>query len=275
MLLVSQIFIYPIKSLKGIEVTDARLSDRGLQYDRRWMLIDENNKFLSQRECSQMALMNTSIEADNLVVFQNENSENKCCFPLEPPPSSNTFAVTIWDDVCEAQAFSSDADQFFSDALKIKCRLVFMPASSHRKVETEFAVKDAITNFSDGYPILMIGQSSLDDLNSRLKDALPMDRFRPNIVFTGAAPFEEDMMEEFTINGTAFYAVKPCVRCVITTINQQTGLAGKEPMKTLSTFRRMVNEVLFGQNILYAGEGDLKIGDQIHIVKTRPAINFT
>ncbi len=142
-----------------------------------------------------------------------------------------------------------------------------MPDSTERKVDPKYALQDDITNFSDGYPILIIGQASLDDLNSRLADPLPINRFRPNIVFTGGTPYEEDGMEHFKINDLDFYGVKPSARCVVTTMNQETGIAGKEPLKTLATYRSKNNKVYFGQNVLMKGKGKINVGDPIEIIK--------
>ena len=147
-----------------------------------------------------------------------------------------------------------------------------MPESTKRKVEEAYAFNDDITSFSDGYPILLIGQSSLDDLNSQLAEPLPMNRFRPNMVIAGGQPFEEDTMAQFSINEINFYGVKLCDRCVITTTNQETGIKGKEPLRTLAKYRMTNNKVLFGQNVLCGGEGMISVGDQIKIVKTKPAL---
>ena len=147
-----------------------------------------------------------------------------------------------------------------------------MPESTKRKVEEAYAFNDDITSFSDGYPILLIGQASVDDLNSRLEEPLPMNRFRPNIVLAGGQPFEEDTMEQFSINEINFYGVKLCERCVITTTNQETSIKGKEPLKTLAKYRLTNNKVLFGQNVLCGGEGAIRVGDEIKPVKTKPAL---
>jgi uncharacterized protein YcbX len=141
-----------------------------------------------------------------------------------------------------------------------------MPDHSQRLVDFNYAQQNEITSFSDGYPLLIIGQASLDDLNQKLAQPLPMNRFRPNIVFTGGYPFQEDEMKAFEINDINFYGVKPCARCVITTIDQQTGEKNKEPLKTLSTYRMWDNKVYFGQNLLYNNTGTLHAGDKITLL---------
>ena len=167
MLSISQLYIYPIKSLGGIAVTSAIVTNRGLQYDRRYMLVDANNLFITQRELRTMALFRTDIEANELIVCHKDNPADKLRVPLVQEPSGLTTMVKIWDDWCEAQYINEGVDKWFSDKLSLSCRLVYMPASTKRKCNAAYAFNDEITSFSDGYPILLVGQSSLDDLNSR------------------------------------------------------------------------------------------------------------
>lgn len=269
---ISQLFIYPIKSLGGISVETTLVTDRGFRYDRRYMLVDEYNRFLTQREYPVMALLKTVIDGNDLLVHHKKSADLKLRLPLIPVNEGEETRVQIWDDICEAIYISPSADQWFSERTGISCRLVYMPETSRRLVDNRYVLKDEITSFADGYPILMIGQSSLDDLNNRMHEALPINRFRPNIVFTGGLPFEEDAMEHFIVNGIHGYAVKPCARCVITTTDQDTGISGKEPLKTLASYRRVNNEVWFGQNVLTEGNGSISVGDSIEVIKTRTAL---
>jgi uncharacterized protein YcbX len=269
---ISQLFIYPVKSLGGIAVDDALVTDRGLQYDRRYMLVDENNRFLTQREYPVMALLQTSIEGNDLLICNKKAIERKLKLSLIPAITAGKIKVNIWEDECDAVLVNQSADAWFTEQLGVPCRLVYMPDATKRKVDTNYALNDDITSFSDGYPILFIGQSSLDDLNSRLQEKLPMNRFRPNIVFTGGAPFEEDTMEVFVVNDISFFGVKPCARCVVTTTSQETGIIGKEPLKTLAIYRAAGNKVLFGQNLLTTGSGTVTIGDSIEVIQRRPAL---
>ena len=274
MLTVSQLFIYPVKSLGGILVSSAQLTDRGFQYDRRWMLVDEQNRFLTQRQYPQMALLQTGITDKGIAVWHKHNSIDQIVIPFLAPAGEREI-VAIWNDQCEAVFISQQLDAWFSSRLGIACRLVFMPDDSLRKVDTRYAVhKTDITTFSDDYPLLLIGQASLDDLNSRLENPLPMDRFRPNIVFTGGEPYEEDEMEHFTIADIRFYGVKLCSRCVVTTINQESIQKGKEPLKTLATYRTANNKIYFGQNVVYAGTGSVQIGDSVNIISRRNKPGF-
>jgi uncharacterized protein len=175
--------------------------------------------------------------------------------------------VQVWDDRCSAIAVSAEADAWFSRLLGQPCRLVFMPDETHRPVDREYAIDGEITSFSDAYPFLLVGKASLDDLNSRLEVPVPMDRFRPNIVFTGGQPFEEDEFHHFRINAIDFFGVKPCARCSVTTINQRTSEQGKEPLKTLAGYRSRNNKVLFGQNLVHKGRGMISTGQLLQVVR--------
>lgn len=273
MLSISHLYVYPIKSLGGIELSAARLTDRGIEHDRRWMLVDEDNRFLTQREFPQMALLRAAIHANELTVYEKGNEVDKISVKLYPT-GSELIKVQVWDDTCDAIQMNDDVNQWFSQKLNRMCKLVYMPDASKRGVDEGYALQEDLTGFSDGFPVLMIGQASLDDLNSRLEIAVPMNRFRPNIVFTGGTAFEEDTMKHFQINGIDFYAVKPCARCVVTTTDQETGITAKEPLKTLSTYRTGNNKVYFGQNILYKNEGIIKVGDELKVVQTKPGLQL-
>lgn len=265
----SEIFIYPIKSLGGISLSEALVEQRGLQFDRRMVLVDQNGIFITQRDFPQMALLKTTIRDKNLVVT-NSLSNHSIILPLNPDnnTSSERIRVKIWNDECEAVIVSKEADEFFSDMIGIKCSLMYMPENEFRLVDPErkYVSENHPVSFADGYPFLIIGQSSLDDLNKRLENPLPMNRFRPNFVFTGGQAFEEDEWKDFTIGDIKFKAVKPCARCVITTTDQQTAERSDEPLRTLSTFRKNGNKVLFGMNLVTYDEGKVKVGDKITLL---------
>jgi len=272
MLKVSQLFIYPVKSLGGIALNNAHITDRGFEYDRRWMLVDEHNLFISQRAVPEMALLKVQITDEGIKVsYQAKNSSYTIPFKAE----TNEFAdVTIWDDTCRGQFVSDEADAWFRKMLGFSCRLVYMPDETARITDPRYTSEKNITSFSDAYPFLMIGQSSLDDLNNRLDEQLPMNRFRPNIVFTGGTPFEEDMMNTFTIGNVTFHGVKLCDRCIMTTINQDTAVKNKEPLKTLARYRFKNHKILFGQNLVHDGLGEIAIGDEIRVSKLNDEERF-
>lgn len=265
MLQISHLFIYPIKSLGGIAMPSVNLTDRGLEYDRRFMLVDQQNQFLTQRTFPRMALLRTAIGNNKLVVFEKDQDDDQLILDISPVIGEK-IKVDIWEDQCEAYHIDSSADLWFSKKLQRNVKLVYMPDSSRRPVDKTYARQDDITSFSDGYPVLLVGQSSLDDLNSRLEEKVPMNRFRPNIVFTGGYPYQEDEMKHFKINNLDFYGVKTCGRCMIPTINQDTGVAAQEPIRTLSSYRTFNNKVNFGQNILHADRGLIHVGDELHLV---------
>ncbi|MCU0353566.1 MAG: MOSC domain-containing protein [Cytophagales bacterium] len=261
-LILSAIHVYPIKSLGGFAVDEARVEERGLQHDRRWMLVDADNRFLTQRTDPRMALLQVNIAGNQLIVSKKGGTDS-VGIPLQPE-SNEPLRVTVFDDTCDAVTVSHEADDFFSDYLRLRCRLVYMPDSSIRPVDARYAVADNHTSFSDGYPFLLIGQASLDDLNSRLAEPLPMNRFRPNLVVTTAEPHAEDTWREIQIGETTFFGVKPCGRCVVTTTNQETAEVGKEPLRTLATYRKSGNKILFGQNLVFGRVGGrVRVGDAV------------
>ena len=266
MLSVSQLFFYPIKSLGGIPVQHAMITDRGFQYDRRWMLVDRNNCFLTQRDLPEMALLQVELISDGLKIYHKEKTHLQITIPSYPK-LFETAEVEIWEEKCQVQFVSKEADEWFTKMLSFNCRLVYMPDTTILPVDKRYATHNEITSLSDGYPFLLIGQSSLDELNARLSDSLSINRFRPNIIFSGGAPYEEDCLEYFTINNIDFYGVKLCARCMITTINQENIQRSKEPLKTLATYRTRNNKIYFGQNLLHHGTGKISIGDALEVVK--------
>jgi uncharacterized protein YcbX len=266
-LYLQDIYIYPIKSLGGISVPHAQVEQTGLQYDRRWMLIDREGFFLSQRTFAQMAMLQVNIADDELVITHKRGLLIPLAIPLAIN-SGNEVAVQIWDDTCVALELHKEANEWFTHALGIDTRLVYMPATTKRLVDNNYASNNEIVSFADAFPLLIIGQSSLDDLNARLDTPVLMNRFRPNLVFRGGQAFCEDSFKTFRIGDVVFDAVKPCGRCLLTTIDQEEGLKGQEPLKTLSTYRQQKNKILFGQNLLQKNLGIIKTTDKIEIIST-------
>jgi uncharacterized protein len=264
LLTLSEINIYPIKSLGGISLNSSEVEERGLKYDRRWVLVDESNTFFTQRDFPEMALIKVSVEKEGLKLLH----KTKIVEPLYIPfdfNHSRKDKVIIWDDTVFGEFYNTQIDNWFSEILGIKCHLVKMPETTRRIVDESYANKK-IVSFADGYPFLVIGQSSLDDLNSRLEIPLPMNRFRTNFVFTGSKPFEEDIWKKFKIGDVVFQAVKPCARCVITTTNQETAERLHEPLLTLSKFRKFDNKVMFGMNLVCESIGEVKVGDKVELL---------
>jgi len=264
MLALSEIYIYPVKSLGGISVDSVIVEERGLKYDRRYLLIDENNVFMTQRDFPQLALLKLSFRENGFNVLNTQNN-SYTFIPFESDSKEN-ISVTIWDDVCSAVRVSKELDDWFSTAINKKCSLVYMPDDEKRIVEKKYINDEHIVGFADAYPFLIIGQSSLDDLNTRLDKPIPMNRFRTNFVFTGGKPYEEDNWKDFKIGELSFKAVKPCARCVITTTNQDTAERSNEPLKTLSEYRKINNKVMFGMNLVCRQTGSITVGNKIEII---------
>lgn len=271
MLQLSEIWIYPVKSLGGIALKEAKVTVRGLENDRRWLLVDENGLFLTQREHPELALFQPEMDSEFLkITHKGTQSETlKVSVTTDYSKLKSKVKVQIWEDEVEAYEVSDNANAWFSERLGFVAKLVYMPEENHRKVDPDYAVSaDNETAFSDGFPFLLIGQSSLDDLNSRLEIPVPIRRFRPNFVFTGGEAYEEEKWKEFTIASLDFYGVKPCGRCVMTTINPELGIfAGKEPLRTLSKYKKVGEKVIFGQNVIAKQGGAIVVGDLVEVCR--------
>lgn len=262
---IQDILIYPIKSLGGVRLEEAWVEEKGFQYDRRWMLVKEDGTFISQREFPQLALFQIAMAHDSLLVFDKRDRSSQIRIPFKQVLDEK-IKVSIWDDQVIAVRVGSEFDQWFSKKLSTKVLLVKMPEKTLRKVDPKYAKNGETVSFADGMPYLIIGQSSLDDLNSRLENPVPMNRFRPNIVFSGGKAFDEDKMNSIRIGDLDFSIIKPCARCVLTTVDQDSGKKGKEPLKTLSSYRTNNNKVLFGQNMVAMNKGKINVGDPLIVM---------
>ena len=258
----TQINIYPVKSLGGILLQSSRVDERGLKYDRRWMIVNENNQFITQRKYPQMSLLQPEIKENLLIINHKQNKVTPLTISLSPY-SEEEINVQIWKDNIPAIKYNSDVNEWFTKAIGLRCSLVYMPDTTKRKVNPRY-VDNQIVSFADGYPFLIIGEESLVDLNNRLKDPLPMNRFRPNLVFGGGEPSDEDVWKRFRIGGVEFRSIKPCSRCVVTTVDQDTSIKNNEPLNTLSQYREVNGKVMFGMNLVCEVTGKLKMGDQIN-----------
>ena len=262
---VSALNVYPVKGLKGIPLQEARCTDRGIEHDRRFMLVDPDGQFLSQREHPKMATVWTEIDADALSLSAPDMEELRV--PLRPDAKSKA-RVQVWSSTCDAVTVGQGADAWFSEYLGFACALVYMPDESKRYSNPKFGGDGKRVGFADGYAYLVTNEASLADLNAKLlaKDhsALPMNRFRPNIVVTGAAAFAEDDWGDLMIGDTTLRAAKPCGRCQVTTTDQATGeVRGPEPLATLATYRDSSFGVRFGMNLVTIREGTIRVGDTV------------
>lgn len=258
----SGLYIYPIKSASGISLPSAKVEERGLQYDRRWMLVDETGKFLTQRQFPRLALISVEIGENSLIV--KAPGMEALSVPLELNISTRLL-VQIWNDTCEAIPVGEKAAQWFSDFLSIPCQLVYMPYDSIRPVPPGYPMPTNQVSFADAFPFLLISEASLQDLNKRLATSVPMNRFRPNLVVSGCEAFEEDYWRLIRIGSIPFHVVKPCDRCSIVTVDQVQGIREKEPLRTLALYRRRNGKILFGQNLINGGLGSLHVGDSVEL----------
>lgn len=262
-MILSEINIYPIKSTKGISLHTAIVERRGIQFDRRWMAVDEAGRFLSQRDYPRLALVSTMIEANRLRVHAAGMPE--LSLPMRPE-SNEILQVRVHDDITTGRSAGEEAGKWFSNFLGVRCRVVFMTEEIVRPVSPDYARDGDIVSFADAFPLLLISQASLDDLNTRLAVPVPMNRFRPNIVVSGCGAYNEDRWKSIRIGGMIFHLIKPCSRCVTTTVDQETGIQGKEPLATLSQYRKIRGNVFFGQNVIPEKEGILNRGDTVEVL---------
>jgi uncharacterized protein YcbX len=266
-LTLSDLYIYPIKSLGGIRLTEAQISSRGLRHDRRWLIVNERNQFMTQRQTAAMAHLKVEPAYNGFLLRHNQRPELLPLFvPFEATPEKTLF-VTIWDDMVFAWRARPECDEWLSEALGQSCKLVYMSDMVRRDVEPELNPDSKLVSFADAYPYLLIGAGSLTELNSRLEEPVGMERFRPNLVFTGGEAYAEDSWQDFTIGEVPFRAVRGCGRCILTTIHQETAQKHpeREPLRTLASYRTQEGSILFGQHLTGPASGLLRLGDAVSV----------
>lgn len=260
---VSALSIFPVKSCRGIDLKKAVLDSRGFKFDRRWMITDASGRFLTQREHPRLSLIGVNQVADRLTLSAPGMKPMDIPLRVKDHP---LIQVIIWNDVVDAMTAGEESAAWISSFLGIPSRLVHMPDTSDRPVNPKYAFKNEQVHFADAYPIMLISEASLEDLNSRLETPLPMNRFRPNIVVAGCTPYEEDTWKRIQIGSAFFQIAKPCERCAITLVDQSTGIKGMEPLRTLSEYRNVDGKTLFGQNLIHEGNGEIQVGDTVTIL---------
>ena len=261
-----ELHIYPIKSARGISLKTARLDARGLELDRRWMLVDENGSFLTQRKIPRLALLHVEVREGHLAVQTDGLQELTVPFR---PESGVARRVRVWEDTVDAFDAGDDAARWFTSMMGRSCRLVHMADEAHRIADLRYARQESLVSFADAFPLHLSSQGSLDDLNSRLAEPVTMDRFRPNLVIDGCSPYEEDTWERIQIGPTTFHVAKPCARCAVPTVDQVTGKRGVEPLRTLESYRTRNGKVHFGQNLIHEGKGPLRVGDPLTVLSLK------
>jgi uncharacterized protein YcbX len=263
-----QLFVYPVKSLSGFAVNRWDVVKTGLRYDRKWMLIDENGVFLSQRSRPRMTLIRTRLTDNELIL----SAPGMPDFAIDLDDTGfDQVTCTVWHDTGVGGWLSPEADEWFSDFLHSRCRLVRQLDDVQRPVDARYGLATDQVAFSDGFPFLMIAENSLAALNQAMNLNLEMERFRPNLVVAGCPAYAEDTWREIAMGALNFRLPKPCSRCAVPTIDRVTAQYGKEPLATLNRVRKWQNKVYFGQNALHDQEGVLMVGDPVDIKVTGPA----
>ncbi len=259
----SGLHIYPIKSAAGIALSEAEVSDRGLKHDRRWMVVDPKGKFMTQRKHPRMALIRVGLTSQ---LELSAPGMADLALPLEPGAEAETLEVEVWGDRCPALAMGAEAQAWFSNFLETPCQLVYMPDHSQRPTAHGQLGDDKLVSFADAYPFLLISEASLADLNQRLAEPVPMNRFRPNLVVTGCEAFAEDGWKQIKIGEITFDLPKRCDRCSVPGVDQDSGIQNKEPLLTLAKFRLEQGKVWFGQNLLHHHSGELRLNTEIKVL---------
>jgi|SRR6266436_2990395 len=269
---ISALTIYPIKSCGGIVLETARIGQRGFYGDRAFMLVDPSGCFITQREQPRMALITPVLKEDGVLTVKAPGMQE---IAISATDTGKRREVVIWNDTCIAVDQGDEAAEWFSTFLCTVCRLVRMPEDYMRRVNPHYAISERDeVGFADGYPFLLTTVASLDDLNARLEQPIPMNRFRPNIVVRNTLPYAEDMWRKIRIGQTVFHIVKSCARCSIPTTDQVTARREKEPLKTLATYRNATRGVMFGQNLIHEHEGIIRVNDPVEIIEEAAAPNF-
>lgn len=264
---VSSLFVYPVKSCGGVSCAELRFDRRGPRLDRRWMVVDLDGKFLTQRQNPKLAGIQPKLTLEDFTREEPELSVSaqgmeELRLPFEP---HSRTTVQVWGFSGPAWDLGDEGATWFSDAIGQSCRLVRFADDVTRQTSQRHTSQASEVAFADGYPALLVSIESLRELNRRLPQPVPMNRFRPNVVVRDVQPFAEDTWATVHADNITLSVVKPCERCVITTIDQLTRASGKEPLKTLGQFRRQGGAVVFGQNCVHHAEGVLRVGDRLRV----------
>jgi uncharacterized protein YcbX len=262
-IIVNELAIYPVKSLGQISLSTSAIEAFGLQHDRRWMVIDAKHNMLTQRQQSRMCLIQVSPGEDNIVL----SAPGMQHIHIQRPDDTVKRQVTVWHDTCNAYDAGDAAAKWITHFLRVPCRLVYFPDDEHRSVDPKFANAQDKTAFSDGFPILLTSVASLEDLNNKMTSPINMRRFRPNIVVSGNITYAEDSWKRIKIGDITMRIVKPCSRCVIPSIDPNTGERGNEPTQALIKYRKKNNKVFFGQNVIPDCAGTISIGMPVEILE--------
>ena len=269
-----EIRVHPLKGAAGRRVDRVTLDAFGPRHDRRWMAVDPSGVFLSQRATPALARVGAAVDDDGALTLTAPGLPPLPVPPGGAGPGTGPRTVRIWDDDVAAEDCGHEAAAWLREALGEPARLVHLPEEGDRLVPAGYGRPGDRVAFADAFPLLVLARASLDDLNTRLPAPIPMDRFRPNLVIDGAAPYEEDRWRRIRVGDVELDVVKPCARCLVTTTDQRTGERGKEPLRTLAGYRRMDGKVWFAWNAIHRRRGELRVGDPVEVLETGPPPSF-
>ena len=262
-MIIESLHIYPVKALAGISLQEAEVTPRGLKYDRRFMLVTDDDRFITQRTHPQLTQFGVEIMGNDLMISHPESGRVQTSLTPASEPSGR---ATVWNDEVLVSKVRKEVDRFFSKALGESIRMVGMPDCSVRQVDLQYGEPGELVSFADGYPVLVLGRASIEELNTRLDNPVPIKRFRANIIVSGSGAWEEDSWKEVSAERVVLKMAKQCARCIVIRTDQQTGERSDEPMTTLLTYRRFDKKVMVGMNAIpdRGSEGlVLKVGQTI------------
>ena len=260
---VTEIHVYPVKSCCEWTLKEANIVSTGFKHDREWMVVEEDGYFISQRQFPKMATIRPSLSDGKLIL-----TAPGVARVVAPIISGPTKKAVIWENQCDVSDQGDEIAKWLSAFLGKSVRLVRMADGFERKLKEKYQKRGSeVVGFADSMPFLLTSEVSLADLNEKLQTPLPMDRFRPNIVISGDMPFEEDTWKKIRIGRVVFSVSKGCARCEITTINQQTGEKGSEPLETLGRYRTGPKGIMFGQHLIQEADGVIKVGDDVEVLE--------
>lgn len=262
---VTRLRVYPVKGTRGIDLEAMEFDQLGPRFDRRWMIVTPDGEFVSQRGTPQLATIRPRLENGSLAL--EAPGAETLTVPVDPD-GGGSVRVRIHGTTADARTVGAEADAWLSSVLGGQFRLVFMRNQDARATDPEYAAGHRV-GFADGFPVLLVSESSVDELSRRVGRPLPVERFRPNIVVTSDSPHDEDRWQRFAIGGLAFEGVKLCARCKVTTVDQDSGVRdpSSEPLRTLAFYRRIESHVYFGVNVVHSGRGRIAVGDTVDVLE--------
>ncbi|OJH33690.1 MOSC domain-containing protein [Cystobacter ferrugineus] len=262
----SSLSIYPLKSCAELPLTHATVEPLGLQHDRRWMAVRSDGTCMTGRELPGFVHLRAVPVPEGLHLSAPGMPE--LVVPV-PPADAPRLDVNVWNDICSAARAGDDADRWLSTYLREPARLVYVDARMQRPVDPKHAAPEDRVGFADAYPLLLISEASLADLNTRLPQPVEMNRFRPNLVVSGCEPFAEDRWKRLRIGEVELTLVKPCARCAFINVDTRTARpdSAQQPLRTLATYRNRDNKVMFGQNVIARRTGVLRVGDPVEVLE--------